>query len=52
MFTIKGCSLIRGVHYERFHCNMTFIRSFVVICNAPGISEKDEYMGKSTKVTT
>ena len=20
MFTIKGCSLIRGVHYERFHC--------------------------------
>ena len=21
MFTIKGCSLIRGVHYERFHCS-------------------------------
>ena len=21
MFTMKGCSLIRGVHYERFHCN-------------------------------
>ena len=20
VFTIKGCSLIRGVHYERFHC--------------------------------
>ena len=20
MFTIKRCSLIRGVHYERFHC--------------------------------
>ena len=20
MFTMKGCSLIRGVHYERFHC--------------------------------
>ena len=24
MFTIKGCSLIRGVHYERFHC-ITYI---------------------------
>ena len=23
MFTIKGCSLIRGVHYERFHCIRT-----------------------------
>ena len=22
VFTIKGCSLIRGVHYERFHCRM------------------------------
>ena len=22
MFTIEGCSLIRGVHYERFHCTM------------------------------
>ena len=22
MFTIKGCSLIRGVHYERFHCTI------------------------------
>ena len=22
MFTIKGCSLIRGVHYERFHCTV------------------------------
>ena len=22
MFTIKGCSLIRGVHYERFHCSL------------------------------
>ena len=21
MFTIKGCSLARGVHYERFHCS-------------------------------
>ena len=20
MFTMKRCSLIRGVHYERFHC--------------------------------
>ena len=20
IFTMKGCSLIRGVHYERFHC--------------------------------
>ena len=24
MFTIKGCSLIRGVHYERFHCNVMY----------------------------
>ena len=22
VFTIKGCSLIRGVHYERFHCTL------------------------------
>ena len=22
MFTMKGCSLIRGVHYERFHCRL------------------------------
>ena len=21
-FTLKGCSLMRGVHYERFHCTM------------------------------
>ena len=24
VFTIKGCSLIRGVHYERFHCIYIF----------------------------
>ena len=24
MFTTKGCSLIRGVHYERFHCSLHF----------------------------
>ena len=23
VFTIKGCSLIRDVHYERFHCTST-----------------------------
>ena len=22
MFTVKRCSLIRGVHYERFHCTV------------------------------
>ena len=22
-FTVKRCSLIRGVHYERFHCTYT-----------------------------
>ena len=28
MFTIKRCSLIRGVHYERFHCtSVVFILS-------------------------
>ena len=25
MFTIKGCSLIRGVHYERFHCSTKIV---------------------------
>ena len=29
MFTIKGCSLIRGVHYERFHCIHIDIFSFL-----------------------
>ena len=24
VFTIKGCSLIRGVHYERFHCSFIY----------------------------
>ena len=24
MFTVNRCSLIRGVHYERFHCNLQF----------------------------
>ena len=24
VFTMKGCSLIRGVHYERFHCIRIF----------------------------
>ena len=28
MFTIKRCSLIRGVHYERFHCTYKFKRAF------------------------
>ena len=23
--TGKKCSLIRGVHYERFHCNLPFL---------------------------
>ena len=27
MFTIKGCSLIRGVHYERFHCTRQVTRA-------------------------
>ena len=36
MFTIKGCSLIRGVHYERFHCtpnlnvSMSFVKAYLV----------------------
>ena len=25
VFTIKRCSVIRGVHYERFHCIYLFI---------------------------
>ena len=25
MFTMKGCSLIRGVHYERFHCTVNVV---------------------------
>ena len=29
MFTIKGCSLIRGVHYERFHCSL-YLRPDIV----------------------
>ena len=24
VFTMKGCSLIRGVHYERFHCTSNY----------------------------
>ena len=29
VFTIKRCSLIRGVHYERFHCTC-IIRTMIV----------------------
>ena len=29
MFTIKGCSLIRGVHYERFHCISFIFKMYV-----------------------
>ena len=40
MFTIKGCSLIRGVHYERFHCSRFFdelvkLKSFQKTRNLP-----------------
>ena len=28
-FTIKRCSLIRGVHYERFHCSIRCTGNFV-----------------------
>ena len=27
MFTMKRCSLIRGVHYERFHCTPLFLEA-------------------------
>ena len=29
MFTIKGCSLIRGVHYERFHCIYKLVQAHI-----------------------
>ena len=29
MFTMKRCSLIRGVHYERFHCSRVIFEFFL-----------------------
>ena len=31
VYTIKGCSLIRGVHYERFHCKLICISGHVAV---------------------
>ena len=30
MFTIKGCSLIGGVHYEKFHCKLHFLSICII----------------------
>ena len=30
MFTIKRCSLIRGVHYERFHYNVIGVYRWIL----------------------
>ena len=38
MFTMKRCSLIRGVHYERFHCSFMVV---VGCCFSVGASLQD-----------
>ena len=42
MFTIKGCSLIRGVHYERFRCILYWSFKLVKM-NLKTISKFDHY---------
>ena len=39
VFTIKECSLIRGVHYERFHC---IIIIFDTVLRQKGNRENDK----------
>ena len=32
MFTMTRCSLIRGVHYERFHCSQFVLFDLKMLC--------------------
>ena len=32
VFTINGCSLIKGVHFERFHCTTFGVAKLKIAC--------------------
>ena len=43
VFTMKRCSLIRGVHYERFHC--------IMLCVLPKLRLSPGHVGPGIKIS-